>query len=64
MVSSYTQTIELYGESCAVTVERTGKTTWKAHGIFKGNSIQGRGARTPEAATEIWKYAVKLEVDT
>jgi hypothetical protein len=64
MVSGYTQTIELYGESCTVTVEKTGKTTWKAYGTFKGSSIQGRGARTAEAAIEMCKYAVKLVVDT
>ncbi len=46
--------ITIDGESCTVTVIKTGKTTWTARGNFRGKPGSGTGA-TESSALAGWR---------
>lgn len=57
------QTIEVIdGEQCSVNVVKTGATTWKAYGDFRGIHIS-QTARSDSQALDAWRRAANHQAN-
>lgn len=57
------QTTEIVdGEQCTVHVAKTGVTTWKAYGDFRGQHINQTG-RSDSQALDAWRRAANCQAN-